>query len=63
MRSVVASVPDDLCPDVYAYLYDIGVSDDATLRIASRCGHEERPMEPSTLAPEIGAAINAWWNS
>jgi len=63
VRRALAIVPDGLYPDACAYLYDVGVSDDVPLRIASRCGHEERPMEPSTLTPEVPAAINAWWNS
>lgn len=63
VRRALAIVPDDLHPDACAYLYDVGVSDDVPLRIASRCGHEERPMGPSMPTPETGAAINAWWNS
>lgn len=63
VRRALAIVPDGLYPDACAYLYDVGVSDDVPLRIASRCGNEGAPMPPSTLTPEALAAINAWWRS
>lgn len=62
IRAALALIPDDISPDVHAYLYDIGVSDEPSIRVSSRCGGEEQPA-PSALAPDVLAAINAWWRT
>ena len=64
IRDALAIIPDDISPDVHASLYDIGVSDEPLICVNSRCGGEEQPTpQPSPLAPEVLAAINAWWRA
>lgn len=63
IRDALALMPADLHADVAAYLYDLATATGEHVRVASRCGGEETAPQPSPLAPEVLAAINAWWRT
>lgn len=64
INDAFALMPSDLYADATAYLYDLATATGPHIRVTSRCGGEEQPTpQPSPLAPEVLAAINAWWRA